>query len=467
MTTMEDDRRPDQDEPLHKRRKLDSAAGVSFESQPVNSDSRDEGDEEGDEEKRELGPWETSSNEAVYLKFVNNDMLTGANRKDKWMTEREQQVFHPEFTYPIFGMEEVIYGYKDLKIDIHCSASTLYTYLSVTHNGTAEGLTTRKPDDVVSLLKQYLPPDVTEDLDYFNRRVRADEDCFVPLGEPIGEYLSTEERDVCYELYHVTFITPGFVDLHRRLQPFLLFYIEGASYIEETDERWQLVLLYERKSRDKAKPLYSLVGYMSYYPFFYYTPQALDHQRVRISQFVILPQFQRRGHGPKLYEKLYQYFLSQKHIVEITVEDPNEAFQRLRDKRDVIMMLRSRIDPSKYLYPAASKVNGNEHKESGAQKDAVKELARKLKLNKRQTHRCLEMLQFRTIEERGISTKEGKKALAAFRVAVKRRLFRQNEEALSSMERKKRLEALDETFDSVMEEYEAVLERLDPDEMPM
>lgn len=37
--------------------------------------------------------------------------------------------------------------------------------------------------------------------------------------------------------------TTGFKDLHRRMQVFMLFYIEIGSYIEEDDPRWEFVTL--------------------------------------------------------------------------------------------------------------------------------------------------------------------------------------------------------------------------------
>jgi Histone acetyl transferase HAT1 N-terminus len=38
--------------------------------------------------------------------------------------------------------------------------------------------------------------------------------------------------------------TPGFRDYHRRMQIFILLYIEAGSYIQEDDERWEFVVLY-------------------------------------------------------------------------------------------------------------------------------------------------------------------------------------------------------------------------------
>lgn len=83
------------------------------------------------------------------------------------------------------------------------------------------------------------------------------------------------------------------------------------------------------------------------------------------SQFVILPPYQQEGHGCQysspdfygpvfrgadylsplnrlaaaLYAAIYQYVLAQPTVVELTVEDPAEAFEDLRDRNDLKMLL--------------------------------------------------------------------------------------------------------------------------------
>jgi len=73
---------------------------------------------------------------------------------------------------------------------------------------------------------------------------------------------------------------------------------------------------------------------------------------------VILPPYQRQGHGctsfspdqaskvqrfnpfpAALYTAIYQHVLSQEHVSELTVEDPAEAFEDLRDRNDLKLLL--------------------------------------------------------------------------------------------------------------------------------
>lgn len=64
------------------------------------------------------------------------------------------------------------------------------------------------------------------------------------------------------------------------MQIFVLFFIEGGSYIDEEDDRWEFVTLYEkRKSAIEGQFTYSFVGYTSLYEFFYWP----DKTRLRLA----------------------------------------------------------------------------------------------------------------------------------------------------------------------------------------
>ncbi|KAI8905274.1 histone acetyltransferase type B catalytic subunit [Powellomyces hirtus] len=421
----------DEEHPSKKRRILGGDDGegqttIGF-GVPNGTNGKEDGwedvQEDGDTDPpRPLRPWEVRASDAISLKLVG--------------TQGESDIFHPEFTYPVFGMDEVIYGYRSVNIKLYHSTASLFTYVNVTFGESVSGNTSepnREPDDVISLLQAKLPPDVTQDYAVFLDRVKRDDTEFVPFGTKFDEY-ALGEADVTYELYSASFATPGFLEFHRRLQVFLLWYIEGASYLEENDERWEMVLLYERRG-----PRYAFIGYVTYYPFFYYTPEECNRRRVRISQVLILPPYQHRGHGARLYQHLYKYFLSQPHLVQITVEDPNEAFHNLRDRCDLAYLIRDGANEDLRLPVAA---------------DTIKAVGEKYKLSKRQAERCVEMLLLRAIEPR-----RDRKLYQQFRIHVKRRIFRQNEEAFAQlkMDRAGRIKRLDETYENVEDEYREIL----------
>ena len=60
--------------------------------------------------------------------------------------------------------------------------------------------------------------------------------------------------------------------------------------------------------------------------------------RLRLSQFVILPPFQRAGHGGKFYDIIFKNARADPAVQEISIEDPSVAFEDLRDRRDLIFL---------------------------------------------------------------------------------------------------------------------------------
>ena len=44
-------------------------------------------------------------------------------------------------------------------------------------------------------------------------------------------------------LEQATWSTPGFLEFHRRMQLFILLLIEGGSYLQEDEDKWEFILL--------------------------------------------------------------------------------------------------------------------------------------------------------------------------------------------------------------------------------
>lgn len=89
------------------------------------------------------------------------------------------------------------------------------------------------------------------------------------------------------KIFLCDFSMEGLAEYSKRLQTILIFFINGASFIEE-DDNWKIFLLY-----NKNNEFYNLVGFTTVYSFF----QDLEKCRNRISQFIVLPPFQRKGLG--------------------------------------------------------------------------------------------------------------------------------------------------------------------------
>ena len=54
---------------------------------------------------------------------------------------------------------------------------------------------------------------------------------------------SSAGEDRKFEIYKTNIDVPGFRDYHERIQPFLLFYVDAASYIDVDDDRWAYYLV--------------------------------------------------------------------------------------------------------------------------------------------------------------------------------------------------------------------------------
>lgn len=107
------------------------------------------------------------------------------------------------------------------------------------------------------------------------------------------------------------------------IQFMLMFYIEAASYIDVKDPKWMIYTVHQTLS-DR------LIGFCSIYRFFKF-PLGV---RARISQFFILPEHQRRGHGRALYLSVINDLANDDQVKEVTVESPAESFSRLKIKCD-------------------------------------------------------------------------------------------------------------------------------------
>ena len=65
--------------------------------------------------------------------------------------------FHPNFTYPIFGEEEQIFGYKNLKVNLYYNATDMRPHLAVSSAKKFPSIGEVEPFNVVEEMKEYLP----------------------------------------------------------------------------------------------------------------------------------------------------------------------------------------------------------------------------------------------------------------------------------------------------------------------
>ncbi|ORY53029.1 acyl-CoA N-acyltransferase [Rhizoclosmatium globosum] len=315
-----------------------------------------------------------------------------------------------------------------------------------------------KADNVLSVVQEKF----TDNYSLFMDHVRRDENGgFKPMGEKIHEYTVRESDGIVYEVYKATFATPRFKAYNAALQPLLLFFIEGASAIDDEDDAWECFLVFEKRPVvGNAAFAYAIVGFSTAYAFWSFP----DRKRMRISQFIIMPPYQKKGHGKQLYNTIKREFVSRSEVSDFGVEDPNEEFSNLRDICDVEFLVQEveRIRDSSRVVsleslsrPATVGANGNQADIRSAINAVVSNVKNGVyKLSKAHAERCIEMVNLKYLD------RADKAAAQEFRLMVKRRLYKRNEEALNGMPAEEMKEKLQATFLNVEEGYREVLSHI-------
>lgn len=106
---------------------------------------------------------------------------------------------------------------------------------------------------------------------------------------------------------------------YNHFQLLLPFYIEAATPIDTNDPKWSIYIQFNSDSL--------ITGLLTAYNYFKFP----EGTRVRISQVLILPRYQGNGLGSRLYRSVTESLRSERsECVEICVEDPTDAFERIR-----------------------------------------------------------------------------------------------------------------------------------------
>ncbi|GJN68978.1 histone acetyltransferase 1 [Purpureocillium lilacinum] len=386
--------------------------------------------------------------------------------------------FHPKFTYPIFGDDEKIFGYKDLKISLRFRANDMRPHVHTTYSKKlkpAPGV--EEPTNVVGVL---------------------DEGHHLPK---IAFVKGSDFENGQYEVWRGSLDDAAVRQLNTRVQIFVPLFIEGGTYIGQDTEsespdinisdadRWTLFFLYKTQPSDiePGKKSYIFVGYSTVYRFFFFQPPTPPQSpredwelpeghmdlaelpcRTRLSQFIILPPFQGQGNGHLLYKTIFDYYHKHPQTHEFTVENPSEVFDDLRDICDLTFLNTMpefqalRLDSSVTIPksgPMPALILGA---------DTLEDVRKKAKIAPRQFARVLEMhlmsqlppsvrpsLDLDAIVPE--PTKADKHKERLWQLIVKQRLYKHNRELLAQIDQSERIEKLRETLTGVELEYARVL----------
>ncbi|KAK0276476.1 histone acetyltransferase 1 [Friedmanniomyces endolithicus] len=462
-------------------------------------------DEQTEVLKQQVENWSTNTNECFTIQLLKGETVTAS--------------FQPSFTYPIFGEEERVFGYKELSITLSFAAHDLQPRLEIKHGKLfSEGDV--KPTNIKEALAEFLPAHAFSDASRDKGSEDAAAASFKPPGGRIEGYMTKSRR---YEIWCASLTHTAARQILENMEILIPMFIEGGTMLQLgqdwSTQRWKLFLLYEvdRKPTPNTSP-YSLVGYGTSYRVFTFpdrtsvtegdqdlsilngesletlfppTDQTSSNHsskpgspldlpsRERLSQFLILPPFQGEGHGQHLYNTMYAHLTSPTNIREFTVEDPNEAFDDLRDLCDLLYLranvpefaaLRINTDPAvltpEKLLPGA--LIPTDLLVDGAARERIR---RTTKIERRQFNRLVEMhtLSFIPASHRSRSrlTRKEKSSNADdraywfWRLYAKQRLYVHNRDELVQLERAERGVRLEAVLDGVLEGYAGLLERVE------
>jgi histone acetyltransferase 1 len=258
-------------------------------------------------------------------------------------SRKSEQTFEPEFAHQVFREDETIYGYsEDLSVDVMCAANTFERYVEVSYSEKVRS-SLNPADDVRGDLHKWFPEASTATTkEAFAKRVEETKEMEIPGGggrviaewDGEGEGVESGLRYSVRQFEFKESESDAVGRWHDNVEPFVAFYIDAASKIDKSDGRWLWFVLIAQK-KDNLKR-WATCGFSTVYQFYAHPFQ----RRLRISQVLVLPPYQRKGFGAKLLDAVRAYAQMQdkegKDVADITVEDPTDQLQRLRDVRDCV-----------------------------------------------------------------------------------------------------------------------------------
>ncbi|KAI5817158.1 acyl-CoA N-acyltransferase [Pyronema omphalodes] len=345
--------------------------------------------------------------------------------------------FPPAFTHPIYE-NEAIYGYKDLEIQLSFAADSMDPLLEVSWTAQAPKVKNVEADAVIEPLEDFLPETLSRDPDQFFQDLKNRTEAFTPPGELQKTF---KRGSKTYEVWLANVSDERCATLLRNIQMLAILYIDGASTIEVDDEewsnkRWEVFFLYE-KHNDES---YSFIGYSALYHYYFFSKESYEMSRVRLSQFLILPPFQRQGLGSAFYDTIMKHYHDMDSVKEITVEDPNQEFDNLRDCRDMLKWESIPEFSNITLQDVVSK------------KVSLKDLRARTKMPQRHFNRLIEIKLLKSLNVKD------KKQYKQYRLFVKKRIFLQSRDVLIQLDRLDRVDKLHETYLHVEDDHKRLLE---------
>ena len=236
--------------------------------------------EENDKDKCQI-----NANKIIYFKIINNEA-----EFDDFQNMNLENSFQPTYTYELFA-NEVIHGYKGLKILISLTPKTFFAHLNIQY---AEKLDVN--DDIENILALHFKERFTRNKATFISKLN-EENKVIPKGKLI---FSENNR----KIYNVDILKDDYTEENYSIQALCTFFIDAASFIPIEENFWGYFIIVENvenKDKKDEKENWRTLGICSYKNFHI----ELYKYFTMLSQFLILPPYQRKGLGTFLLENIY------------------------------------------------------------------------------------------------------------------------------------------------------------------
>lgn len=376
------------------------------------------------------------ANDCISLHLVS----TPEEMQDTKGLEDQSLSFSPEYMQHFVGEHGKIYGYKGLKIDVWLNALSFHAYVDIQYESKfEEGKSEKEATDLTDLMKRIFGRCLVEDRNAFIQSFSSNSQSIQKMIHSEGERIATREVSIdkalsaqgdserlgvttsSEEIYRLELSDPQIREWHARLEPLVLLFVEGSQPIEQDDPKWEMYIRIQRESLSEGNDVYRLLGFCTVYRFYHYP----DTTRLRISQILVFPPCQGKGHGLLLLEAVNKTAVS-RDSYDVTVEEPSESLQELRDCMDTIRLLsfepvmsalKSAVQKLKEANLSDKSVDDHSLEGNGNSKtistsstkpkhkswwfpspSLVEEVRKHLKISKKQFKRCWEILLFLNLD---------------------------------------------------------------------
>lgn len=398
-------------------------------------------------------------------------------------------------------------------MSLSLAAHNLKPHMSISWKEQFPALGDIKASDIRGSLEDFIPEDAFTDESREETLTDADAASFTPPGELLHSYNRDGSK---FEIWKASMEDEGAQEILENAQVLVPLFIEGGTILQLDEpwvaRRWTLFLVYQVHEKDAEISSYNMIGFSTSYRVFTLPDRRqpsekdlalLEHgdvdmdtilkqwntdiaveasqllkspsqlpSRERISQFLILPTHQGSGHGAKLYNTMFTALIAPENVCELTVEDPNEAFDDMRDVCDLVW-LRDNVHDFASL-AISSKIDGEKLKPNAnipvddiVDGDAKARIKKQSKIMPRQLGRLIEMQTLSKIPQnhRSIarisrkekSSNEMDRAYYFWRLYVKQRLYITNRDVLAQLDREERAEKLEATVEHVQGDYDRLV----------